>query len=185
LRGVTNSRFSESKVAALHSGSVDSQRMSSTEQLPALFGELERFVNQADYDKALKMCDKILHITADDQDALHCKLITFIRLERYSDALSLLSKKFKGDDRFLFERAYCLYRSNQLAQALEVIENAKSNNQQDVSTRHLEAQLVSSTCVPGQSKQGVDSMLISFLNRTTAWKTIVLVYLFTAPCLMK
>jgi signal recognition particle subunit SRP72 len=63
-------------------------------------------------------------------------------LERYSDALSLLSKKYRGENKFLFERAYCLYRSNQLTQALEVIENAKSADQQDVATRHLEAQLV-------------------------------------------
>lgn len=116
--------------------------MSSTDQLPALFGELERFVSQADYDKALKMCDKILNIASDDQDALHCKLITLIRLERYSDALALLARKFKGENKFLFERAYCLYRSNQLTQALEVIETAKKANQQDVATRHLEAQLV-------------------------------------------
>ncbi|GAB5589568.1 Signal recognition particle subunit SRP72 [Umbelopsis nana] len=115
--------------------------MSSTDQLPALFGELERFVSQADYDKALKMCDKILNIASDDQDALHCKLITLIRLERYSDALALLARKFKGENKFLFERAYCLYRSNQLTQALEVIETAKKANLQDVATRHLEAQL--------------------------------------------
>jgi tetratricopeptide (TPR) repeat protein len=116
--------------------------MSSADQLPALFGELERFVSQAEYDKALKMCDKILGIASDDQDALHCKLITLIRLEKYSDALALLSRKFKGENKFLFERAYCLYRSNQLAQALEVIETAKQYSQQDVATRHLEAQLV-------------------------------------------
>lgn len=116
--------------------------MSSADQLPALFGELERFVSQAEYEKALKMCDKILGIASDDQDALHCKLITLIRLEKYSDALALLSRKFKGENKFLFERAYCLYRSNQLSQALEVIETAKQSSQQDVATRHLEAQLV-------------------------------------------
>jgi signal recognition particle subunit SRP72 len=116
--------------------------MSSADQLPALFGELERFVSQAEYDKALKMCDKILGIASDDQDALHCKLITLIRLEKYSDALALLSRKFKGENKFLFERAYCLYRSNQFAQALDVIETAKKSGQQDVATRHLEAQLV-------------------------------------------
>ncbi|KAH8552816.1 hypothetical protein BGW37DRAFT_518783 [Umbelopsis sp. PMI_123] len=115
--------------------------MSSADQLPALFGELERFVSQAEYDKALKMCDKILGIASDDQDALHCKLITLIRLEKYSDALALLSRKFKGENKFLFERAYCLYRSNQFAQALDVIETAKKSGQQDVATRHLEAQL--------------------------------------------
>ncbi|KAI9279018.1 hypothetical protein BC943DRAFT_284326 [Umbelopsis sp. AD052] len=87
------------------------------------------------------MCDKILSIASDDQDALHCKLITLIRLEKYSDALALLSRKFKGENKFLFERAYCLYRSNQLAQALEVIETANQSGQQDVATRHLEAQL--------------------------------------------
>jgi signal recognition particle subunit SRP72 len=117
--------------------------MSSAEQIQALFGELERFVNQAEYEKALKICDKILHGVPDDNDALHCKLITLIRLERYSEALSMWSKSFKAENKFLFERAYCLYRSNQLPQALEVIENAKSQDKLDVATRHLEAQLVS------------------------------------------
>lgn len=115
--------------------------MSSAEQCQALFGELERFVNQGEYEKALKICDKILHGIPDDTDALHCKLITLIRLERYSEALALWSKSFKAENKFLFERAYCLYRSNQLPQALEVIENAKAQDKVDVATRHLEAQL--------------------------------------------
>ncbi|KAG0350632.1 hypothetical protein BG005_009833 [Podila minutissima] len=110
-----------------------------------LFGELERHVKREEHEKALNITDKILAIDAKDKDALHCKAITLIRLERYTDALAILNKPLEG--KFVFEKAYCLYRTNQLNDGATLIENRrkelKSQGQAlSWDLRHLEAQML-------------------------------------------
>ncbi|KAF9340334.1 hypothetical protein BGZ91_002544 [Linnemannia elongata] len=61
-----------------------------------LFGELERHIKREEHDKVLIISDKILAVDPKDKDALHCKAITLIRLERYSDALSILNRGLEG-----------------------------------------------------------------------------------------
>lgn len=80
-----------------------------------------------------------------DKDALHCKAITLIRLERYTDVLSLLNRQLQGQ--FVFEKAYCLYRTNQLADGAILIENRRKEllSQGEPlpwDLRHLEAQML-------------------------------------------
>ncbi|KAG0332212.1 hypothetical protein BG004_001348 [Podila humilis] len=110
-----------------------------------LFGELERHVKREEYEKALTITDKILTIDSKDKDALHCKAITLIRLERYADALAILSRPLEG--KFVFEKAYCLYRTNQLNDGATLIENRRNELKakgQALSwdLRHLEAQML-------------------------------------------
>jgi signal recognition particle subunit SRP72 len=80
-----------------------------------------------------------------DKDALHCKAITLIRLERYSDALSILNRGLEG--KFVFEKAYCLYRTNQLSDGATLIEATRkqvqsAGGQLPWDLRHLEAQML-------------------------------------------
>ncbi|KAF9959095.1 hypothetical protein BGZ72_010335 [Mortierella alpina] len=110
-----------------------------------LFGELERLVKREEHDKVLATSDKILALAPKDKDALHCKAITLIRLERYSDALSILNRQLEG--KFVFEKAYCLYRTNQLADGALLIESKRkelqaSGDQLSWDLRHLEAQML-------------------------------------------
>ncbi|KAG0314718.1 Signal recognition particle core component [Dissophora globulifera] len=111
-----------------------------------LFGELERHVKREENDKVLTISDKILALDPKDKDALHCKAITLIRLERYTDALAILNRQLEG--RFVFEKAYCLYRTNQLTDGALVIENrrnelrAAGEHQLSWDLRHLEAQML-------------------------------------------
>ncbi|KAG0266148.1 hypothetical protein BG011_003135 [Mortierella polycephala] len=111
-----------------------------------LFGELERHVKREEHDKVLTISDKILKLAPKDKDALHCKAITLIRLERYSDALSILNRQLEG--KFVFEKAYCLYRTNQLSDGALLIENkrkelqASGAGQLPWDLRHLEAQML-------------------------------------------
>ncbi|RUO96585.1 hypothetical protein BC936DRAFT_141795, partial [Jimgerdemannia flammicorona] len=115
--------------------------MSKQEPVSQLFAELERAVSQTEYDKAIKLCDKILQLKPDDRDALHCKVITLIRLEKYQDALNVCSKKLAAGD-LAFEQAYCFYRTNRLPKALEVIRTTQQEGSVDSRTlRHLEAQV--------------------------------------------
>ncbi|KAG0209011.1 hypothetical protein BGX28_000195 [Mortierella sp. GBA30] len=111
-----------------------------------LFGELERHVKREEHEKVLTISDKILALAPKDKDALHCKAITLIRLERYSDALSILNRQLEG--KLVFEKAYCLYRTNQLSDGALVIENrrkelqASGGGQLSWDLRHLEAQML-------------------------------------------
>jgi signal recognition particle subunit SRP72 len=80
-----------------------------------------------------------------EQHALHCKAITLIRLERYTDALALLNRQLHGQ--FVFEKAYCLYRTNQLADGALLIENRRKELLSQGASlpwdlRHLEAQML-------------------------------------------
>ncbi|KAI8596977.1 hypothetical protein EDD21DRAFT_327606 [Dissophora ornata] len=110
-----------------------------------LFGELERHVKREEHDKVLAISDKILKQDPKDKDALHCKAITLIRLERYTDALAILNRQLEG--KFVFEKAYCLYRTNQLNDGALLIESKRkelqsSGQQLSWDLRHLEAQML-------------------------------------------
>ncbi|KAI1308941.1 hypothetical protein EDD11_004150 [Mortierella claussenii] len=116
-----------------------------------LFGDLERHVKREEHDKILTVCDKILAIDPKDKDALHCKAITLIRLERYTDALTILNRHLvsTGSSNFTFEKAYCLYRTNQLVDGAQLIAHQRqtllaSNSYAKLSwdLRHLEAQML-------------------------------------------
>ncbi|KAF9912534.1 hypothetical protein BX616_010314 [Lobosporangium transversale] len=110
-----------------------------------LFGELERHIKREEHDKVLVVSDKILKIDPKDKDALHCKAITLIRLERYTDALTILNRQL-DTSKFTFEKAYCLYRTNQLADGAQLIANKRkelpSSSQLSWDLRHLEAQML-------------------------------------------
>ncbi|CAG8580256.1 1728_t:CDS:2 [Diversispora eburnea] len=107
-----------------------------------LFGDVERLVNQEEYSKALRSIDKILQLNPTDNDSLYCKVITYIRLEKYQNALDLINKKFSNDDQLIFEKAYCLYRLNRLTDVIELLSKYHSKGNNDFGTRHLEAQVV-------------------------------------------
>lgn len=87
----------------------------------------------------------VLAIDAKDKDALHCKAVTLIRLERYTDALTILNRPLEG--KFVFEKAYCLYRTNQLSDGATLIESRRKELKAQGQTlswdlRHLEAQML-------------------------------------------
>ncbi|CAG8566793.1 9751_t:CDS:10 [Acaulospora morrowiae] len=105
-----------------------------------LFGDVERFVNQGDYSKAFKPIDKILQLNPNDYEALQCKAITYIRLEKYQNALDVLNKNFPSD-KFILERAYCLYRLNQFSEVTEFLRKCRVDGHSNLGTRYLEAQV--------------------------------------------
>ncbi|KAG0234023.1 hypothetical protein B0O80DRAFT_430162 [Mortierella sp. GBAus27b] len=117
--------------------------------LQQLFGDIERHIKREEHDKVLALTDKILDIDPKDKVAHHCKAITLIRIERYTDALTILNRPLQG--KFIFEKAYCLYRTNQLAEGALLIENrrkeleaagASSSTALPWNLRHLEAQIL-------------------------------------------
>ncbi|PKC08872.1 TPR-like protein [Rhizophagus irregularis] len=110
-----------------------------------LFKDVERLVNQEEYTKALRSLNKILQSNPEDKDALHCKVVSYIRLGKYQNALDILHKNFSDFDKLKSEEAYCLYRLNKFDELLNLLRKNKSGNNSELNLRHLEAQMAYKT----------------------------------------
>ncbi|KAI8336515.1 hypothetical protein BC941DRAFT_354083 [Chlamydoabsidia padenii] len=115
------------------------------QQVAALIDELSKSTNDHDDERSLTLCDQLIKLQGEnDTLPLHCKVVTLIRLGKYDDALSLISRKFRDNKTIdlTFEKLYCYYRTNQWQQATELLEAAKRTHPNDTAVRFLEAQLL-------------------------------------------
>ncbi|KAG2216271.1 hypothetical protein INT45_002916 [Circinella minor] len=116
---------------------------SSNEQVTSLFNQLQTSSQSGQDEQSLQLCDQIIKLEANNKLALKCKVVTLIRLGQYTNALSLIARKFKDDDTLAIEKIYCYYRTNQLQPALELLKEVKQKQQEpDQSLLFLEAQLL-------------------------------------------
>lgn len=104
------------------------------QNLQKIFAQLETAGRDGDFEKCLKLTDKILSALPEDQDALRCKITCLIHLSKFKDALKLIDKS----SGYLFEKAYCLYRLDQFEQSTQVL---NSLSQSEVRVRELQAQI--------------------------------------------
>ncbi|KAI9305739.1 hypothetical protein BJ944DRAFT_161177 [Cunninghamella echinulata] len=114
------------------------------QQISTLYTELNKAAAAFDDEHSLTLCDQIIKLGGNDiSTALHCKVIALIRLGRYNDALSLISRKFRDNTTIdlSFEKLYCYYRTNQWQQASDLLETIKKSHPNDTSLLYLEAQL--------------------------------------------
>ncbi|KAI8100095.1 uncharacterized protein BX664DRAFT_33544 [Halteromyces radiatus] len=120
--------------------------MASKEQQAAtLINQLAKTTNEYDDEQSLSLCDQLISLQGEnDILPLHCKVITLIRLEKYNEALSLISRKFRDNKTvdLTFEKLYCYYRTNQWQQAFDLLSSIKTNHSNSSSLRFLEAQLL-------------------------------------------
>lgn len=107
--------------------------------LPALYAELYKFGQNAEYERALKTANRILGISQDEETALHCKIVCYIQLSKFNDALQTIVKTPKLATNLEFEKGYCLYRLNQVHEALKVIENVPNPS---LRIKELKAQIL-------------------------------------------
>ncbi|XP_015908172.2 signal recognition particle subunit SRP72 [Parasteatoda tepidariorum] len=91
----------------------------------ALYSELLRAGDNGEYDKALKIVNKIIHENKEDKKAHHCKAVCHIHLSEFEDALKVLDKNVPEAN---FERAYCLYRLNRVQEAHDKLKSLKDPN---------------------------------------------------------
>ncbi|VIO94519.1 TPR Domain containing protein [Brugia malayi] len=104
------------------------------------FIELAKANTSADYDKALKIANKVLRTYPKETLAFKCKLVALIQLSRLDEALILIKKTpphHMGDS--LFEKAYVLYRKQEDGAALETLSKA---SECDYRCMELKAQLL-------------------------------------------
>ena len=104
------------------------------------YAELSKLQQIQDYDKAVKLCNKILNVAPSDGTAFHCKLVCLLQLGKFEDVLKQMSdpgnQKFENLD-LTFEEAYCHYRLNSASKALEVLDR-HSVSAQNESLKHKE-----------------------------------------------
>ncbi|XP_015121860.1 signal recognition particle subunit SRP72 [Diachasma alloeum] len=100
--------------------------VSKENNLPSLYVELNKFGRHGEYERALKVANRILGIFQDEDAAIHCKVICLIQLSKFNDALQLIAKNPKISIHLEFEKAYCLYRLNQVAESLKVVSNIQN-----------------------------------------------------------
>ncbi|KAF7726038.1 Signal recognition particle core component [Apophysomyces ossiformis] len=112
------------------------------QETATLFNELKKAVDEYDDDRSLDICDQLLKLTPEDQDALRCRIVTLIRLEKYSDALAAMEKIRGNDIDLRFERIYCYYRTHQLQLAETLLNDVRKQSNEDSALMYLEAQLL-------------------------------------------
>jgi len=93
---------------------------------------------QEDYEKAIKVCNKLLNLDQNDKTAFHCKIVAMVQAGKFQDCLKQLEiSKFELD--LKFEEAYCHYRMNDPRKALTLLDDY-ANPQ--VKHRELRAQVL-------------------------------------------
>jgi len=75
-----------------------------------------------DYEKAIKVCNKILNLDSMDATAFHCKVVAMIQAGKFTDCLKQMDNSKHGLE-LQFESAYCHYRLNDPATALSILES--------------------------------------------------------------
>ena len=112
-------------------------------ELPRLFSRLQRAIEDEDDEGVLNITKKILDISRDDPDALHCRVVSLIHLSQFEPALQLIrsiNKRRKGGEGKVFrlEEAYCLYRQEKYQDTLSVLSTLP---REEVKVLELEAQV--------------------------------------------
>ncbi|KAK4871554.1 hypothetical protein RN001_015678 [Aquatica leii] len=101
--------------------------------------ELHRFGQNGEYDRGLKVANRILQLSPQEEKAFHCKIVCLIHLSKFNEALQMIHK-FQGLSKNLFfEKAYCQYRLNQNKEALATVEQVE---ELDYRLKELKAQIL-------------------------------------------
>ncbi|CAM9427818.1 unnamed protein product [Laminaria digitata] len=103
--------------------------------------EVQEFLRNEDFEKAIQLCNTIRSKSPDDLDAIRTKCLCLINQDKYEKALQSSSGKHKAV--LSPERAYCLFRLGRLEEALEVARGGRSSvdgGKRASALRHLEAQ---------------------------------------------
>jgi signal recognition particle subunit SRP72 len=103
-----------------------------------LYNELTKYGNLSEYEKALKVANKILHSFPDDSKVFQYRIVCLIHRSKFEDALIAFNKYPNHQVGLEFEKAYCQYRLNKTEEALETINTAKADS---LKLKELKAQV--------------------------------------------
>jgi len=128
--------------------------------LTQLFAKLSLATEANDYGQVLRVADAILQSSPTDLRAAKQKLIALIKLDKYAEALTFLSKTTHlSSSTTVLERSFCLYKLGRGEEVRTALESASG-----IVVEHIRAQNVLSLpprCVPADTRHIV-------------WKTLLL-----------
>ncbi|KAJ1954875.1 Srp72p, partial [Dispira parvispora] len=113
----------------------------------ALFAQIATAVDQGEFDQAVTLCDEVLSKDPRDGDAYQVQIACLVRQDKYHPALACVTRAEKNGHKntFLFEKAYCQYRTEQLPAALQTLKRLEKRATSDPnlvpSCRKLAAQI--------------------------------------------
>ena len=109
--------------------------------IPRLFSQLQRAGEDGNFENGLKISEEILSLLPDDPEAVHCKIVSLVQLNKFQDAIKLIDSAAKKKDapQFLFEKAYCLYRLTRYAESQKLLLKLPES---DAHVRELSAQIL-------------------------------------------
>lgn len=115
----------------------------------SLWMDLSKFQGSGDWEKCVKICNKILNLSPDDFLGFRCKLVALIQDEKFKETLQQINNpansKFKSqvDAEMAFETAYCHYRDNDPSLALNILKkSSKGSSSFVLKEKELEAQIL-------------------------------------------
>jgi signal recognition particle subunit SRP72 len=100
------------------------------------YTELEKLINEGATKDVLKACDRILKQKEDEQLALAVKFIALIQDNDFAKAIQIADSNPTIKKNYLFEIAYCHYRSGNCDEALAKLDGLKGEQ-----VNHLRAQI--------------------------------------------
>ncbi|XP_076102018.1 signal recognition particle subunit SRP72-like [Mytilus galloprovincialis] len=107
--------------------------------LQNLYAELNKYKNNQEYDRALKIVNKILQEDSTDATAFHCKIVCLIKEDKFDQALTSINKAKDLSSGLHFEKAYCQYRLNRTKEALTTL---RSVDKPDTRVKELLSQVL-------------------------------------------
>ncbi|KAM9974136.1 hypothetical protein ACTFIW_003048 [Dictyostelium discoideum] len=108
-----------------------------TVSLEQLFKELDEYIINSQFKKAIRVCNKILSVNGNDSEAFQCKVICLMQLSNFTEAIECF-KKPEQIQSMQFEYSYCLYSTAKYQEALTQLEKQSSK---ETKSLELEAQI--------------------------------------------
>ncbi|XP_054167221.1 signal recognition particle subunit SRP72-like [Oppia nitens] len=106
--------------------------------LTQLFIDLHRLDQSGEYEKAIKVTDKILNEEKDNQKAIECRIVCQIQLGLFEEAIKQINDcPNNNSDDLMYQKAYCEYRLNNVEEAINTLDLIK---EQDFHVKELRAQ---------------------------------------------
>ncbi|KAK9465071.1 hypothetical protein V1512DRAFT_266925 [Lipomyces arxii] len=99
----------------------------SSASLQELLDKLTVHAQNDEHTYVLDLANKMLRQDSTDFEAKKAKIIALIKLDRYSEALSVFDGDSLSPSELALERAYCLYRLGKTDDANELIDSAQRN----------------------------------------------------------
>jgi signal recognition particle subunit SRP72 len=107
--------------------------------LTNLFADLHRLGQSGDYERALKVANKILAENQQDEKAFHCKIVCWLQMGKFEEALTAINRNHAISSYLIFEKAYCEYRLNRTNEALRTLQSVEELSDRE---RELLAQVL-------------------------------------------